>query len=156
MIGPVLNIQDAMPCVVKKVTDKLVGDVANLLSSFVTNVENFTDCIGDQFIGALFNDIIKGINSELAGAIGAVSNIFPSGDIEGMLRSKAEGLLGVASAFSDCDIPDVDLGGKTNGWILGIGPIGVNLENIAGQVLAVANAAQELKEAAASHWWCYR
>ena len=150
MIGPVLNIQDAMPCVVKKVTDKLVGDVANLLSSFVTNVENFTDCIGDQFIGALFNDIIKGINSELAGAIGAVSNIFPSGDIEGMLRSKAEGLLGVASAFSDCDIPDVDLGGKTNGWILGIGPIGVNLENIAGQVLAVANAAQELKEAAAS------
>ena len=27
------------------------------------------------------------------------------------------------SAFDDCDIPDVDLGGKTNGWILGIGPL---------------------------------
>ena len=150
MIGPVLNIQDAMPCVVKKVTDKLVGDVANLLTSFVNNVENFTDCIGDQFIGALFNDMIKGINGELADAIKGVANIFPSGDIEGLLRSKAEGLLGIASAFSDCDVPDVDLGSKTNGWILGVGPIGVNLENIAGKVLDIANAAQELKEAAAS------
>ena len=150
MIGPVLNIQDAMPCVVKKVTDKLVGDVANLLTEFTNNVENFTDCIGDQFVGALFNDIIKGINSELADAIGGVANIFPSGDIEGLLRSKAEGILGVASIFSDCDVPDADLGSKTNGWLLGIGPINVNLENIAGKVLDIANAAQELKEAAAS------
>ena len=155
MIGPVLNIQDAMPCVVKKVTDKLVGDVANLLTDFTNNVENFTDCIGDQFIGALMNDMIKGINTELADAIGGVSNIFPPGaaggrGIEDLLRSKGEGLLGLAEAFSDCDVPSADLGGKTNGWLLGIGPIGVNLENIAGQVLSIANAAQELKEAAAS------
>ena len=34
MIGTVLNIQDAMPCVVKNMTDKLVGDVANLLAEF--------------------------------------------------------------------------------------------------------------------------
>ena len=155
MITPVLNIQDAMPCVVKKVTDKLVLDVANLLTDFTNNVENFTDCIGDQFIGALMNDMIKGINTELADAIGGVGKIFPPGlaggrGIEDLLRSKGEGLLGLASAFSDCDVPDADLGGKTNGWILGIGPIGVNLENIAGQVLSIANAAQELKEAAAS------
>ena len=155
MITPVLNIQDTMPCVVKKVTDKLVGDVANLLTEFTNNVENFTDCIGDQFIGALMNDMIKGINSELASAIGGVGKIFPPGlaggrGIEDLLRSQGEGLLGLASVFSDCDIPDADLGGKTNGWVLGIGPLGVNLENIAGQVLSIANAAQELKEAAAS------
>ena len=114
MIKPVLNIQDAMPCVVKKVTDKLVLDVASLLTDFTNNVENFTECIGDQFIGALFNDIIKGINTELAGVIGGVANIFPGGDIEGLLRSKAEGLLGIASIFSDCDVPNADLGGKTN------------------------------------------
>tara|TARA_B000000557_G_scaffold5558_1_gene4483 strand:- start:587 stop:3043 length:2457 start_codon:yes stop_codon:yes gene_type:complete len=150
MIGPVLNIQDAMPCVMKKVTDKLKLDVANLLTDFLNNVENFTECIGDQFIGALFNDIIKGINGELAGAIEGVASIFPSGDIEGMLRSKAEGLLGIASIFSDCDVPSADLGEKTNGWLLGIGPIGVNLENIAGEILNIANAAQSLREAAAS------
>ena len=155
MIGPVMNIQDKMPCVVKKVNEKLVGDVANLLTSFINNVENFTDCIGDQFIGALFNDIIGGINSELADAIGGVSNIFPPGlaggsGIEDLLRSKADGLLGAAEIFSDCDIPDADLGGKTNKWIIGGGPAGVDLSNIAGKVLSIANAAQELKEVAAS------
>ena len=150
MVGPVMSLQNAMPCAVKKVTDKLTGDVANLLAEFTNNVDNFTDCIGDQFIGALFNDMIKGINTELADAIGGVANIFPSGDIEGLLRGKAEGLLGIASVFDDCDIPTADLGSKTNKWILGAGPGNLNLENIAGKVLAIANAAQELKEAAAS------
>ena len=150
MVGPVMTLQDAMPCAVKKITDKLTGDVANLLAEFTNNVDNFTDCIGDQFIGALFNDMIKGINTELADAIGGVANIFPSGDIEGLLRGKAEGLLGIASVFDDCDIPTADLGSKTNKWILGAGPGNLNLENIAGKVLDIANAAQELKEAAAS------
>ena len=150
MVGPVMSLQNVMPCAVKNITDKLTGDVANLLAEFTNNVDNFTDCIGDQFIGALFNDMIKGINTELADAIGGVANIFPSGDIEGILRGKAEGLLGIASVFDDCDIPTADLGEKTNKWILGAGPGFLNLENIAGKVLAIANAAQELKEAAAS------
>ena len=94
--------------------------------------------------------MIKGINTELADAIGGVANIFPNGDIEGLLRGKAEGLLGIASVFDDCDIPTADLGAKTNKWILGAGPGNLNLENIAGKVLAIANAAQELKEVAAS------
>ena len=149
-IPNVLNIQDSMPCVVKNITDKLLGDVTNLLTQFVDNVDNFTDCIGDQFIGAIFNDVIKGIDKELASAIKGVANIFPSGDIEGLLRGKAEGILGIASVFNDCDIPSADLGAKTNKWIIGLGPASVGLENIAGQILSIANAAQELKEAAAS------
>ena len=150
MIGPVSSLQNLLPCAVKNITDKLTGDVANLLAEFVNNVDNFTDCIGDQFVGAIFNDIIKGINNELSDAIKGVANIFPSGDIEGLLRNKAEGLLGIASVFDDCDIPTADLGSKTNKWILGAGPGNLNLENIAGKVLAIANAAQELKEVAAS------
>ena len=150
MVGPVGSLQNLLPCAVKNITDKLTGDVANLLAEFVNNVDNFTVCIGDQFIGAIFNDIIKGINNELSDAIKGVANIFPGGDIEGLLRDKAEGLLGIASVFDDCDIPTADLGGKTNKWILGAGPGNLNLENIAGKVLAIANAAQELKEAAAS------
>ena len=149
-IPNVLNIQDSMPCVVKNITDKLLGDVTNLLTQFVDNVDNFTDCIGDQFIGAIFNDVIKGIDKELASAIKGVANIFPSGDIEGLLRGKAEGILGIASVFNDCDIPSADLGAKTNKWIIGLGPASVGLENIAGQILNIANAAQELKEAAVS------
>ena len=148
-IPNVLNVQNALPCVVKNITDKLSGDVFNLLTQFTDNVENFTDCIGDQFIGAIFNDVIKGINNELGDVLKGVSNIF-DGDIEGILRNKAEGILGIASIFDDCDIPAADLGAKTNKWIIGLGPASVGLENIAGQILDIANAAQELKEAAAS------
>ena len=148
-IPNVLNVQNALPCVVKNITDKLSGDVFNLLTQFTDNVENFTDCIGDQFIGAIFNDVIKGINNELGDALKGVSNIF-DGDIEGILRGKAEGILGIASIFDDCDIPSADLGSKTNKWVIGLGPASVGLENIAGKILDIANAAQELKEAAAS------
>ncbi|MBO03135.1 MAG: hypothetical protein CMG35_10900, partial [Candidatus Marinimicrobia bacterium] len=150
MVGPVMSLQNAMPCAVKNITDKLTGDVLNLLAEFTNNVDNFTECIGDQFIGALFNDIIKGINNELSDVIGGVANIFPGGDIEGLLRSKAEGLLGIASIFDDCDIPTTDLGSKTNKWVLGVGPSNLNLENIADKVLQIANAAQSLREASAS------
>jgi hypothetical protein len=150
MVDPILKIQDSIPCIVKNVTDKLKLDVANLLTDFVNNVENFTDCIGDQFIGALFNDIIKGINSELEDGLKGVANIFPDANIENLLRDKAEGILGIAEIFDDCDVQNADLSGKTNGFLLGIGPLNINLENIAGDILSIANAAQELKEAAAS------
>ncbi len=149
-IPNVLNIQNQMPCIVKNITDKLLGDVTNLVTDFTNNVQNFTDCIGDQFIGAIFNDVIKGINTELSDAIKGVANIFPSGDIEGLLRNKAEGILGLASALSPCDIPDADLDSKTNKWLIGLGPASAGLENIAGQILSIANAAQELKEASES------
>ena len=149
MIPNILDIQNSIPCITKNVTDKLLGDVSNLLGDFVNNVNNFTDCIGDQFIGALFNSVIKGINSELSGVMKGVSNIF-DGDIEGMLRGKAEGILGIASVFDGCDIPNADIGSKTNKWVIGLGPASIGLENIAGKVLDIANAAQELKEAAAS------
>ena len=38
-------LQNLMPCAVKNITDKLTGDVANLLAEFVNNVDNFTDCV---------------------------------------------------------------------------------------------------------------
>ena len=148
MVGPLKSIQNFLPCAVKNITDNLFGSVRNILTSFLDNVKNFTDCIGDQFVGAIFNDIIGGINNQLGGLMKGVSKIF-DGDLVGMLRSKAEGLLGLANAFN-CDLPDTDLGSKTNGWIIGAGPNNINLENIAGNILAVANAAQELQEAAAS------
>ena len=34
MVNPVQSIQNAMPCAVKNITDKLTGDVANLLAEF--------------------------------------------------------------------------------------------------------------------------
>ena len=149
-IPSILGIQNAIPCAVKNITDKLLGDVGSLLADFTNNVDNFTDCIGDQFIGALFNDIIGGIDNELSGALGGVTDILGGFNMINNLRGKAEGLLGLGTALGDCDLPDADIGAKTNKWIIGVGPSKVGLENIAGKVLEIANAAQELSEAAAS------
>ena len=151
MVGPVRALQNFLPCAAKNITDNLFGSIRNILTSFLDNVKNFTDCIGDQFVGAIFNDIIGKINDQLGGLMKGVSKIF-DGDLVGMLRSKAEGILGIANAFN-CDLPIADLGSKTNQWVLGKGPKGsktFNLESVAETILATANAAQSLQEAAAS------
>ena len=149
MVGPVRSIQNFLPCAVKNITDNLFGSVRNILTGLLDNVKNFVSCIGDQFVGALFNDIIGNINKQMSGLMKGVSKIF-NGDLVGMLRSKAEGLLGIAKSF-ECALPSAadGLGAKTNQWLMGKGPksiVGVTAESI----LDIANAAQSLGEAAES------
>ena len=149
MVGPVREIQNFLPCAVKNITDNLFGSVRNILTSLLDNVKNFVSCIGDQFVGALFNDIIGNINDQMGGLMKGISKIF-DGDLVGMLRSKAEGLLGIAKSF-ECGLPSAAdaLGAKTNQWMMGKGPkslVGVTAESI----LDIANAASSLGEAAAS------
>ena len=149
MVGPVKALQNFLPCAVKNISDNLFGSVRNILTSLLDNVKNFVSCIGDQFIGALFNDIIGKVNEQLGGLMKGVSKIF-NGNLIDMLRSKAEGLLGIANAFN-CDLPTAaeGLGAKTNQWVIGKGPkniIGVTAESI----LDIANVAQSLGEAAES------
>ena len=151
MVGPVKALQNFLPCAAKNISNNLFGSIRNILTSFLDNVKNFTDCIGDQFVGAIFNDVINGINDQLGGLMKGVSKIF-DGDLVGMLRSKAEGILGIANVFN-CDLPVADLGSKTNTWVLGKGPKDsgmFNLESVAEGILATANAAQSLQEAAGS------
>ena len=78
-----------------------------------------------------------------------VSSIF-DGDLAGILRGKADGILGLASIFDGCAPEGTDISGDVNEWTLGIGPTKISLEDIAGKVLDIANAAQELSEASAS------
>ena len=149
MVGPVRALQDFLPCAIKKISDNLFGTVRDLLTGLLDNVKNFVSCIGDQFIGALFNDIIGNINDQLGGLMKGVSKIF-DGNLVDMLRSNAEGLLGIASAF-DCELPSAGegLGAKTNQWVIGKGPKNI-IGTTAEAIMSVANAAQELQEAADS------
>ena len=140
MVGPTKALQNFLPCAAQNITNNMFGSVRDLLTGMLDNVENFVSCIGDQFVGALFNNIIGGINGEMGDLMKGVSKIF-DGDLEGMLRSKAEGLLGIANAFN-CDLPTADLGSKTNSWVIGKGPNNINLEDISNAILGVANPAQ--------------
>ena len=149
MVGPVRALQNFLPCAVKNITDNLFGSVRNILTSLLDNVKNFVSCIGDQFVGALFNDIIGKVNEQLGGLMKGVSKIF-NGNLIDMLRSNAEGLLGIANAF-DCDLPSAadGLGAKTNQWVIGKGPKNI-IEVTAESILDIANVAQSLGEAAES------
>ena len=57
----------------KNVTDKLQGNIADLLSPLLDNVQNFNDCIGDQFSAGILNSIIGSIDDALAPLMGDVS-----------------------------------------------------------------------------------
>ena len=139
-VPAILNIENAIPCMMKNVTDKLQGNIASLLAPFLDNVANITPCIIDQFTAGILNSIIGSIDEALAPLMGDVADIFP-GNIADMLRSKAEGLLGL-SQLLECDLPTASdaLGAKTNQWVIGKGPKSVPmppLESLATKLLGV-------------------
>ena len=151
-VPSILNIENAIPCMMKNVTDKLQSNISDLLSPLLDNVQNYNDCIGDQFSAGIMNSIIGSIDEALKPLMGDVSDIFP-GDIAGMLRDKADGLLGISDALGGCDLPTPAslIGQKTNQWTIGKGPKSLavkSIEDLSGSLLSIANAAESLKEAA--------
>ena len=151
-VPAILNIENAIPCMMKNVTDKLQGNVSDLLAPLLDNVQNFNNCIGDQFSAGILNSVIGSIDESLAPLMGDVADIFP-GDIAGMLRDKADGLFGLSDALGGCDLPTAasQLGQKTNQWTIGKGPKSLvvkSLGELSGSLLSIANAADSLKEAA--------
>ena len=151
-VPSIKGIESFIPCAMKNVTDKLEGNIANLLAPFLSNVSNFTPCIADQFTSGILNSIIGSINDALAPLMGDLGDIFP-GDIASMLREKADGLFGIAQVV-ECDLPTAasELGSKTNQWTVGKGPKNVSMpiSGLANKLLGVANAAESLAEAAAA------
>ena len=151
-VPSILNIENAIPCMMKNVTDKLESNISDLLAPLLDNVENFNDCIGDQFNAGIMNSIIGSIDDAIGPMLGDLGDIFPT-DIGGMLREKADGLLGISDALGGCDLPTASstLGQKTNQWTIGKGPKSMtvkSIEELAGALSSVANAAESLKEAA--------
>ena len=151
-VPSILNIENAIPCMMKNVTDKLESNISDLLAPLLNNVQNFNDCIGDQFNAGIMNSIIGSIDEALGPMLGDLGDIFPT-DIGGMLREKADGLLGISDALGGCDLPTASstLGQKTNQWTIGKGPKNMpvpSVEKLAGALSSVANAAESLKEAA--------
>ena len=149
-VPSILNIENAIPCMMKNVTDKLEGNISDLLAPLLNNVQNFNDCIGDQFNAGIMNSIIGSIDEAIGPMLGDLGDIFPT-DIGGMLREKADGLLGLSDALGGCDLPTASstLGQKTNQWTIGKGPKNMpvpSVEKLAGALSSVANAAESLKK----------
>ena len=147
MVNPVAALQKKFPCVMEAVGNTMLGDIRSLLTSYLDNVQNSTACMSEQFTGAIFNKIVNGIGDSLGPELGGVGKILGGFDLVSDLRGKAEGLLGIQEAIK-CVAPGT-ANMKTGIWCLGKGPM--NMPGVTGEaIMAAANAAQSLQEAAAA------
>ncbi|MBD73911.1 MAG: hypothetical protein CMM96_00225 [Rickettsiales bacterium] len=145
MVNPVAALQTKFPCVMEAIGNTMLGDIRSLLTSYLDNVQNSTACMSEQFTGAIFNKIVNGIGDALGPELGGVGKILGGFDLVNDLRGKAEGLLGIQEAIK-CVAPGT-ANMKTNVWCLGKGPM--NAPGVTGEmIMAAANAAQSLQEAA--------
>ena len=147
MVNPVAALQKKFPCVMEAVGNTMLGDIRSLLTSYLDNVQNSTACMSEQFTGAIFNKIVNGIGDALGPELGGVGKILGGFNLINDLRGKAEGLLGIQEAIN-CVAPGT-ANMKTGLWSLGKGPL--NAPGVTGEmIMAAANAAQSLQEAAAA------
>ena len=147
MVPGVKAIQNALPCLAQNILGSMLDTVKGMLKGLIDNVQNFVSCIGDQFVGGLMNKIIGGIAAGIGPLLGGVGKILGGFSLGGFLRSKAEGLLGIAKLLS-CDSPTKNYNASTNEWVIGKGPKSI-LDVSIDKILEVANAADSLTEAAA-------
>ena len=152
MVPGVKAIQNALPCIAQNILGSMLDTVKGMLEGLIDNVQNFVSCIGDQFVGGLMNQIIGGISNLLGPLLGGVGKILGGFSLGGFLRSKAEGLLGIARLLS-CDNPTKNYNATTNEWVIGKGPkegLGAAVDKIADKILAAANIANSLTETSAA------
>ena len=138
------SFNEGVPCILQNILGGLGDAVDGIIDQLFDNVSNFTECIMDQAIAGITNQIIGGIVKGIAPLLGGLSGLLPGGglDIGGFLRGKAENLQAIASMFECQDSPKLD--GITK-LTIGGGPK-FSIDSVIDNILAVANTADSLTE----------
>lgn len=129
MAIPIKFLQDQLPCIVNSILGKIGNTVESLLGSIVDNVDNFVQCVADQTIGVLANDIIGQAADGLSSALGGLNKIMqfinsfgsPGAFVENLMRNTVGGLLGLIGVAGCNDEKEKDAMGPCK-TILGVGP----------------------------------
>ena len=129
MAIPIKFLQDQLPCIVNSILNKIGDTVESLLGSIVDNVTNFVQCVADQTIGVLANDIIGQAADGLSAALGGLDKIMqfinsfenPGAFVENLMRNTIGGLLGLIGVAGCNDEKEKDAMGPCK-TILGVGP----------------------------------
>ena len=157
MAIPIKFLQDTLPCIVNTILGKIGDTVEGLLGSIVDNVDNFVQCVADQTIGVLANDVISQAADGLSAALGGIDKIMqfinafnsPGEFVENLMRNTVGGLLGLIGVAGCNDSKEKDAMGPCK-TILGVGPAFndptdlkgiIDNANIANAVTNVANVA---------------
>ena len=129
MAVPIKFLQDQLPCIVNSILNKIGNTAESLLNSIVDNVDNFVQCVADQTIGVLANDIIGQAADGLSAALGGLDKIMqfinsfgsPGEFVENLMRNTVGGLLGLIGVAGCNDEKEKDAMGPCK-TILGVGP----------------------------------
>ena len=157
MAIPIKFLQDTLPCIVNTILGKIGDTVEGLLGSIVDNVDNFVQCVADQTVGVLANDVIGQAADGLSAALGGIDKIMqfinafnsPGEFVENLMRNTVGGLLGLIGVAGCNDSKEKDAMGPCK-TILGVGPAFndptdlkgiIDNANIANAVTNVANVA---------------
>ena len=143
-INPLKDFGKNVPCLLQNVLGGLGDSIGGIIDQLVSNVVNFTNCILDQAIGGILNQIIGGLTKGIAPFIGGLSKIlggFSPGDF---LRGKAANLMSIASMFK-CKPPTKLASEQVQQKMVGIGPM-QHVDELVDNILSVANTADSLTE----------
>ena len=157
MAVPLKFLQDQFPCIVNTILGKIADTVESVLNSIVDNVTNFVQCVADQTIGVLANDIIGQAAEGLSEALKGIDKIMqfinsfssPAEFVENLMRNTIGGLLGLVGVAGCNDTQEKDDMGPCK-TILGVGPAYnspsdlkgiIDNANVANAITNVANVA---------------
>lgn len=144
LIPPIQALQEAIQLVAAEIVASLLDKVDDLIRDAVDNNNNFTECAGEQFNGAIINAIIDEIDSGISPLLQAVSTILSGGfnivstirSVVDVVRSFAGGLLGLGQGGNKCS-------GLIKKYGFGFGPT-ENAGDILDNIFRNANAAKAL------------
>ena len=153
MLGPLNKAENLIGCLANNIIADLGGMTEDILNSVVDNVFNFTDCIGDQTVGAITNGIIEKVGGGMAGALGGLDKIlrFFGGkkgfDITEVLRNSGGASIAGQVGLRGCNEPvKRDELGPCR-YRLGYGPISSSPKDL-DKIVKDANAAWAISQAA--------
>ena len=152
MLSPLQKVENLIGCLANNIVADLGGMVEDILNSVVDNVFNFTNCVGDQVVGAITNGIIGKVGAGMAGALGGLDKILgffnPKGfNIEDVIRNSGGSSIAGAVGLRGCNQPVVrdELGPCR--YRLGYGPLSSSPKNL-DKIVKDANVAAAISAAA--------
>ena len=152
MLAPLNKVENLIGCLANNIIADLGGMVEDILNSVVDNVFNFTNCVGDQVVGAITNGIIGKVGAGMAGALGGLDKILgffnPKGfNVEDVIRNSGGGSIAGAVGLRGCNQPvQRDELGPCR-YRLGYGPLSSAPKDL-DKIVKDANAAAAISAAA--------
>jgi len=152
MLAPLQVAENLIGCLANNIVSDLGSNIEDILNSVVDNVFNFTDCVGDQVVGAITNSVIGKVGAGMSGALGGLDKILgyfdPAGggfNVENIIRQSTNSIAG-AVGLRGCNQPPPKDANNCR-YRLGYGPISAGDADLT-SILGNANLANSLANAA--------